>query len=56
MKLTWLAKLMGSVMAMVTPEIKASLHGWVEAQKAAAAKTENPWDDILFGFLDALLS
>jgi hypothetical protein len=56
MKLGWLAKLLGSIMTMVSPEIKASLHAWVETQKVAAAKTENPWDDILFGFLDMMLS
>jgi hypothetical protein len=56
MKLVWLAKLLGQVLAMVTPEIKASLHAWVETERAKAAKTDNPWDDILFGFLDAMLS
>jgi hypothetical protein len=52
----WMAKLLGQVLSMVSPQVKSSLLTWAKEQQVRAATTPNPWDDLLFDFIVVMLS
>jgi len=41
---------------VITPEIRVGVHEWLSNMEEKARKTDNPWDDMFFGFLRMVLS
>ena len=50
-----LLQILGMVLGAATPELRKMLVEWVAEFKEKAAKTPNPWDDMLAALLEALI-
>jgi len=48
-------KVLGTIVKLVSPEIKDLVHQLIQEGYAKAKMTENPWDDFLFKVLATLL-
>ena len=51
----WILRLIGLVVTVASPELRAMLTEWLQTLEANAKKTANPWDDILVAMLKTLL-
>ena len=50
----WVLKILSMILPLITPEIKNALCGLIKDLKERAAKTSNPWDDIVAELLEDL--
>ncbi len=51
----WILRLIGLVVTVASPELRAMLTEWLQTLEANAKKTANPWDDILVAMLKTLM-
>jgi len=51
----WILQLIGLIIGVASPELRAMLSQWLEQLAAQAKKTANPWDDMLVGMLTTIL-
>jgi len=51
----WILRLVGLIVGVASPELRAMLDQWLEQLDDQAKKTPNPWDDILVGMLKSIL-
>ena len=51
----WIFRLIGLIIAVASPELRESLKTWLDTLEKQAAKTDNPWDDILVAMLRTIL-
>ena len=51
----WILRLIGLVVTVASPELRAMLTEWLQTLEANAKKTAIPWDDILVAMLKTLL-
>lgn len=51
----WIFRLIGLIIAVASPELRKGLNDWLNVLEKQAAKTDNPWDDILVAMLRTIL-
>lgn len=51
----WIFRLIGLIIAVASPELRKGLEDWLNTLEKQAAKTDNPWDDILVAMLRTIL-
>ena len=51
----WILRLIGLIVTVASPELRASLEEWITALEKNAKSTSNPWDDILVAMLKTVL-
>ena len=51
----WIFRLIGLIIAVASPELRNGLGEWLDNLEKQAAKTDNPWDDILVAMLRTIL-
>jgi len=51
----WIFRLIGLIIAVASPELRKNLETWLNDLEKQAAKTSNPWDDILVAMLRTIL-
>ena len=51
----WILRLIGLIVGVASPELRAVITQWLTQLEAAAKKTANPWDDMLVGMLKQIL-
>lgn len=51
----WIFRLIGLIIAVASPELRKGLDEWLTTLEKQAAKTDNPWDDILVAMLRTIL-